>query len=70
MATGWASINDCKYYFGSNGKEQTGFRTINGKSYYFWPSTTQDHYKGTMATGKQTINGKTYTFGKDGVMKK
>jgi len=70
MATGWTSIGKYKYYFTSEGRQTLGLKKIGGHTYYFWPSTTQDHYKGTMATGKQTINGKTYTFGKDGVMKK
>jgi glucan-binding YG repeat protein len=67
MAKGWQTLNGFKYYFGTDGKQQTGWKTISGKTYYFWPSTAGKHYKGTMATGKQTIGGKTYNFGTDGV---
>ena len=51
------------------GIQATGWRKIGGKTYYFWPSTKNGHYKGVMVTGWQTINGYKYYFGKDGVQR-
>ena len=52
---------DGKYYDFNiwNGDEQTGFQTVNGKTYYFSP---------TMVTGQQQINNHWYDFDANGVM--
>ncbi len=49
----------------STGK--TGWQTISGKRYYFWPSTASGHKKAEAATGWQTIGGKRYCFSDKGV---
>lgn len=59
---GWREDNG-KYRYSDEdaGGFITGFRTIDGKTYYF----DVDFY---MVTGVQTIGGKLYLFGSDGVM--
>ena len=46
----------------------TGWQTIGGKKYYFWPSTAKGHKKKEAATGWQTIGGKEYCFDAKGVL--
>ena len=45
----------------------TGWQTIGGKRYYFWPSNGNGHKKNQAATGWQTIGGKRYCFSDKGV---
>ena len=45
----------------------TGWQTIGGKRYYFWPSDGNGHKKNQAATGWQTIGGKRYCFSDKGV---
>jgi hypothetical protein len=33
---------------GKDGAIRTGWQTIGGKKYYFWPKTEKGHYKGTL----------------------
>ena len=49
----------------STGK--TGWQTIDGKRYYFWPTTANGHKKTQAATGWQTIGGRKYCFSDKGV---
>ena len=66
MAIGWTTVGKLKYFFDSKGKAVTGFATLGGSVYYFWPSTTKNHYRGTMATGWASINDCKYYFGSNG----
>lgn len=61
LVTGWVGS---RYMQKKNGTYATGFRTIDGNTYFFHPST------GKKVTGWKTINGKTYYFNGKGVMKK
>ena len=84
------SINQCnitnyeekKYCFDTDGKMQTGFQEIEGKTYFFSRVTGElrtgifaidgpTYYfdeTGVIQTGLQEINGKKYYFGTDGKM--
>ena len=46
----------------------TGWQTIDGKKYYFRPSTTDYGRKGSMVTGRVSIGGTIYNFGTNGVL--
>ena len=46
----------------------TGFKTISGKKYYFWPKTSGGHYSKTMAKGWFTLNGFKYYADKNGAL--
>ena len=46
----------------------TGWQTIDGKKYYFRPSTTNYGRKGSMVTGRVSIDGTIYNFGTNGVL--
>jgi lipoprotein-anchoring transpeptidase ErfK/SrfK len=59
---GWVETADGTYYFYKKGKMATGWRTIDGKKYYFRKSG------GKMVTGWKTLSGKTYYFNKKGVL--
>ncbi len=63
-ATGWQTKNGAKYYYDENGKLVTGFRKIDGKTYYFLASQN-----GKMATGWVNVNKRKYYFGADGKMR-
>jgi glucan-binding YG repeat protein/GH25 family lysozyme M1 (1,4-beta-N-acetylmuramidase) len=72
--TGWQDIEysagkTARYYFGTDGVMQTGWKTIDGKRYYFGAAEND----GKMKTGWQNIeraSGKTYKhyFGTNGVL--
>ena len=59
---GWVETADGTYYFYKKGKMATGWRTIDGKKYYFRKKG------GKMVTGWKTLSGKTYYFNKKGVL--
>ncbi|KPI56898.1 peptidase C80 [Clostridioides difficile] len=50
------TLNGKNYYFESNSKAVTGWKTIDSKKYYFNPNTAAS------VTGWQTIDGKKYYF--------
>ena len=83
MATGWFKVNGFSYYaipyirgegydniydYPDSGVLVSGFKTIGGKGYYFWPKTENGHYSKTMAKGWFTVNGFKYYGGSDGVL--
>ena len=68
MLTGLKTIQNRKYYFGSNGIRRTGWQTINGQKYYFADAKFDKTYTGRMVTGLSKINGKYYFLGKTGRM--
>ena len=57
-STGWVEENGNKYYQ-ENGAKVTGFKTINGKTYFFSRDTTR---YGVMRTGQFQVNGDYYLF--------
>ena len=59
-AVKWYDIDDARFCV-INGAVCTGWKTVDGNSYYFDPVT------GRMATGTVRINGTLYYFDKDGV---
>ena len=64
MQTGWEWVNDQNawYYLDpSSGCLVSGWKTIDGKTYYF-------NSDNKMVTGKQTIGGTAYTFASNGVL--
>ena len=61
----WSVSSKGTYYYLSNGKKATGWRTIDGKTYYF-KKTGDDSTKGTMLTGWQKQRGNYYYFKKSG----
>ena len=61
-ALGLQEIDGKKYYFGSDGKMQTGFQEIEGETYFF------SRLGGAMRTGMFAIDGPTYYFDETGVM--
>ena len=82
-ATGWFKVNGFSYYalpfVKGKGYETilddpvagalvTGFKTIGGKGYYFWPKTENGHYSKTMAKGWFTLNGFKYYADGSGVL--
>ncbi len=69
MTLGWQKINGFRYNMGTDGKIRTGWQTIDGKTYYFYPvtETARGHYKGTAAVGHTMIGDKLYYFLNDGV---
>ena len=69
MTLGWQKINGFRYNMGEDGKIRTGWQTIDGKTYYFYPSTekARAHYKGTAAVGHTFIDNKLCYFRNDGV---
>ena len=69
MTLGWQKINGFRYNMGTDGKIKTGWQTIDGKTYYFYPVTVnaRGHYKGTAAVGHTMIGDKLYYFQNDGV---
>lgn len=60
LSTGPRWINN--YYIDAEGKRQTGWLVLDGKSYYLHSTT------GKKITGWKTIKGVTYCFNKDGSM--
>ncbi len=67
MATGFATgANGKKYYAGGNGRLQTGWQTIDGETYYFFPAESDQPY--VMATGIVEIEGEEYWFSIDGTL--
>ena len=60
-ADGWTESGGKIYYY-KNGKMYTGFRTIDGKRYYFADSRYPSVKTGAMLTGFRTISGKRYYF--------
>ena len=69
IRTGWQTINGFKYHMDSTGAIQKGVQFIDGKKYYFWPSTGNGHYSNTLATKFFSVGGKTYYSGNDGVIR-
>ena len=69
MTLGWQKVNGFRYNMGTDGKIKTGWQTIDGKTYYFYPVTVnaRGHYKGTAAVGHTMIGDKLYYFQNDGV---
>ncbi|MBR1528258.1 MAG: N-acetylmuramoyl-L-alanine amidase [Oscillospiraceae bacterium] len=61
LHTGWAEIENQKYYFSEYGEMQTGFTEIYDRNYYF------DSDSGIMLTGWQTLENQIYYFNPDGV---
>ncbi|MBQ4486404.1 MAG: hypothetical protein II936_05315 [Oscillospiraceae bacterium] len=61
---GWKEDEGAVYYLDDEGSAVTGFREIDGDTYYFLK--TQD---GSMAKGFKRIKGDTYYFGEDGKMR-
>ena len=59
---GWHTIDNAKYYFGSDGEMKTGWWNIDNSKYYFGTD-------GKMRTGYQTIDGSKYYFDKEGKMR-
>ena len=60
MLHGMQPVRDTYYYFNDwNGDRQTGFKTVQGKTYYFAPK---------MVTGERNIDGHWYFFDANGVM--
>ena len=57
----WKLIKNLWYHFDANGIMQTGFLTLNGKTYYLQSS-------GAMKTGWQKISNTWYYFGSSGAM--
>ena len=57
----WKLIKNLWYYFDANGIMQTGFLTLNGKTYYLQSS-------GAMKTGWQKISNTWYYFDSSGAM--
>ena len=43
-----------------------GFKTVKGKTYYFYPKNSGKKYSGTMAKGWLNLNGKAYYMDQDG----
>ncbi len=67
--SGKYKIGGYYYYFNKNCNKKTGFRTINGKTYYFKPSSNSQK-AGRMAVKEWVkVDGKYYRFNKNGVMK-
>lgn len=79
--SGWLEEKNRTYYFDSAYRMQTGWQTIDGKTYYFnesgvrlsgWHNISQNQYylnsDGVMQTGWQVVGGKTYYFSESGVM--
>lgn len=65
--SGWYKVGKKYRYFNSKGVQQTGFITINGKTYY---SVKFGSNSGTRKTGWMTLDGRKYYFRKtNGVMK-
>lgn len=63
----WFTYNNFKYYANpSTGVLTTGFKTIDGIHYYFYPKTSGKHYAKTMAKGWFTVNGFKYYAYKTG----
>ena len=61
IPSGWTEANGNKYYY-SGGVPVVGWRSIEGKQYFFWGD-------GVMArSGTITMAGIKYTFGADGVL--
>jgi len=61
----WSISGDKAYYYLPNGKKAAGWRTIDGKSYYF-KKTGNAGTKGSMLTGWQKQRGNYYYFKKSG----
>ncbi len=58
------------YYSGSDGHLKTGWRTIDGKKYYFWCKTQNGHIHHEAARGVKSVNGTYYLFdGNEGYLK-
>ncbi|MCD8105787.1 MAG: L,D-transpeptidase family protein, partial [Lachnospiraceae bacterium] len=60
-------IGDYRYYFKTNGRMVTGWKTVNGSKYYFSP-TGKGVKKGRALTGWKTISGNKYYFSSNGKM--
>ena len=61
LHTGWAEIENQKYYFSEYGEMQIGFTEIYGRNYYFDPDS------GIMLTGFQNLDDAVYYFNPDGI---
>jgi len=61
LHTGWAEIENQKYYFSEYGEMQIGFTEIYGRNYYFDPDS------GIMLTGFQNLDDTVYYFNPDGI---
>jgi hypothetical protein len=68
MAKGWFTYNGFKYHAASSGVLDTGFKTIGGVPYYFYPKTSGNHYAKTMAKGWFWANGFKYYANNSGCL--
>ena len=79
--TGWQTIGDGRYYFGTDGILRTGWQTIAEHTYYFMPDGNlvtgwlelgvNRYYldeEGVRVTGWKTIDGLLHYFGADGAL--
>lgn len=64
--TGWVTDENGKKFYYLKGKKAIGWKTINGKKYFF---KKYGKKKGQMVTGWKTIGEKDYYFKKSGAMK-
>ncbi|MDY4894163.1 MAG: polysaccharide deacetylase family protein, partial [Agathobacter sp.] len=62
--TGKKKVKDSYYYFASNGKMETGWKTIEKKQFYF------SQKSGKMVTGKQNISHYLCKFNEKGVLER
>ncbi len=60
--SGWQTFGNDVYYF-DNGEKVTGFKTIDGYTYYFMRSAEK---YGAMASGWLTVGGRVYYFFREG----
>lgn len=56
------------YYADRNGVLQTGWKTLQGKKYYFWKKSGNTRTRHEAATGLRGISGSFYLFDKKGVL--
>ena len=65
VPTGWQEKGGARYYYDAKGKPVTGFKTIDGRKFYFLDSRCSGYTnakKGQMATGWKKIADKFYYF--------
>ena len=63
--TGFFKEGGHLYYAGGNGELQSGWKTIDGKTYYFFNATTNGHLHNEAALGKKSVNNVWYIFDKE-----
>lgn len=67
----WVQEGDARFCYVNNGGWSeadmlTGWHTIDGETYYFWPQEMEDARYGQMATGEVWIGAWTFYFDSDG----